>query len=266
MSKADHIKEFFNIAQAQAGRVTGRASGDKALDGLALYHPTGPMTIEKYITPSMPLPRSLRVAFVDWWTNGTFAADDSAIRHRVLRWLNDHELPFSKVDDNIGNLAWLAGLGTVKLKPGAPAQTLAWGECVKLIRRIEGTTVRSLGQVYDHVQALMGSRATMAFMRAVRPLFGDLPDPHWIPVGGPAGCGLSWAMTGKPYNLHPISVRGDEARQMAKLLLERSREEDLWPHHDYAWSIDSLMMFCEFVWLYLKARYPAYCKDPWGLA
>lgn len=266
MSKSDHVKEFFNIAQAQVGRVSGRPSGDKALDSLALYHPTGPMAIEKYIAPYDSVTRStgLRIAFVDWWTNGTFADENSPIRHRVMRWLQDSGMQFAEIDRRIGDLAWLAGLGTLKLNAGSPAEKVSWSECVKLIDRIDSIKIRSMGQVYDLVLGLLGPRATMALMRAVRPLFGHLPDPSWIPVGGPAACGLSWAMTGKPYAFHPAEMRGDEALESAKALLERSREPELWPHNDYAWTIDSLMMFCEFVWLYLKERYPAYCKDPWG--
>jgi hypothetical protein len=257
--RTDHIAEFFTLARAMSARAAGRPSRDPIFDSMVVFHPTAPPWIERHVA-ALAATHGLRLAMVDWWTGGEVGRDDSKLRARVLRWLS---LPAVAFDQKVEDLAWLDGLRTVKLPREAPGHKVAWQGCAEAIRRVEATPVRSLGQVYDHLKPVVGPYNILHLIRVVRPSFGDLPDPHWIPVGGAAACGLSWAVAGAPFGLHPVDHRQDEARVKAQVLLERSRDPELWPPDEYPFTIDALMMFCEVTWAYLKRRYP-HLKDPWG--
>jgi hypothetical protein len=261
----DHGIQFYALARAQARRVSGTPSGDPVLDQLGLYHPTGPAKLEP-ILKGLTVSQALRMCLIDWWTGGVVAAPEEGqglrrlgLRLQRLVRENDHDL-----DRKVNDLLWLEHLGSVRLPQDIPARKVPWETCRNLILRIEKMTVRSLGQVHDLASTIMEPRPANHLIRLLRPVYEEqaaLPDKDWAFVLPTAACGLAWATKGQPFGLHPSSTRQEAARTLASALLERSRDPALWPENDFAFSIDTLLTFSEFVWLYLKTRYP-HLKDP----
>lgn len=257
MSKKSHVAEFFTLARAQARRSLGRPSGDRVLDALPSDHPTAPSKLEGVLAGASPK-HVVRLALADWWLGGAIS-NEQPVGARVLRWIwaDDHRL-----DQRMNDLPILARLGAVEIPGRAPALTIAWAGVADVIRRIEAAKIRSLAQVYDLATAVLDGRSALYLLQGIRPAFRDLPDPDWLGIGGPAACGLSWAMTGAVYGLHPAGVRQDEALETARRLLVLSREEVHWPTDERPFTIDAIARWGEVTWVYLKMRYP-HLKDPW---
>lgn len=254
----NRVMDFFLLAREQSRRVAGAVrAGDRHLRTMQLYHPSANGPLEGMVR-GLTVSQALRVSLIDWWTNGSVSAPQSMIKHRVMRWVRD-DVP--DLHTRVNDLPTLHALGTIGLNPEAPCHTMSWDVGRVVLSNIERAKVRSMGVVFDHAASTLGERAILHLMRAMRPHYADVPDPHWIWLTPEACCGLSWAMRNAPYGLHPSRHRQDEARVLVVELLERSREEALWPADDHPFTVDSIAAWCEFVWVYLQIAWP-HLKTP----
>lgn len=248
--------QFYALARAQAARVSGTPSGDPVLDALGLYHPTGPAKLEEQLK-GLTVSQALRMCLIDWWTGGV-TTQVGGLGARLRRMVRDND---PELDTKVNDLPWLEHLGAAKLAANVPARKVPWQTCQQLIVRAERMTIRSMGQIHDLATVILEPRHANHLVRLLRPVYGELPDRDWAHVTPPAACGVAWATKGHPFGLHPSATRQEAALTLARGLLDRSRDPALWPESDYPFSIDNLLLFSEFVWAYLKARYP-HLKDP----
>lgn len=254
-SKRTHLDDFFLLARAQSSRCAGAASGDKVLDAMPVIGPTAPARLEAVLR-GYPLRAATMIVIADWWLGGALSQEKPVLFPRINRWVTQG---YNDLEARMDDLVVLAGMGIVPMEGDAPARRLPWAAAGQTIEALSALTVGSMQQVHDVVAPTVGMRNALHLVRLLRPAYGDLATT-WVSVSPGAACGLSWAMKGVPHGLFPSDARQVECRAAALDVLAEATEER-WPTtEELPWTIDTIVLWAEFVWGYLQVRYPQLVK------
>lgn len=256
MKKRTNLQQFFDAARAMMGRIEGQPSGDRTLDALPLYAPTGITRVEEAVQ-GLTLPQVLTAVLTDWWLGGVLTTPHWPLRRKLWAlMLTDSEQFTKKVTD----LPTLHALGTVELTEKAPWTRHHYSEVEKIRRIVLGANHHSMETVFEALTGLLDQKDASYAIRVLRP-FVPVSTVDWVWVTPQQGCGLAWATTGRPHAFHPVTMRQEEARRAVLSLVEAATIEANWPAKFRAFNCDAVLSWSDYMWAYLKLNYQ-HLKDP----